>query len=41
MKNGGKIVGRIEESVGQDPIPGVEDAELVGKLGSISLEKKY
>ena len=30
MKNGGKIVGRIEESVGQDPIPGVEDAELVG-----------
>lgn len=39
MKNGGKIVGRIEESVGQDPIPGVEDAELVGKLGSISLEK--
>ncbi|MEW8973227.1 MAG: ABC transporter substrate-binding protein [Tissierellaceae bacterium] len=39
IRNGGEIVGRIEESVGQDPIPGIEDAELVGKLGSFSLEK--
>ena len=39
MKNGGQIVGTIEPSVGQDPIPGVEGAELVGALGSISAEK--
>lgn len=39
MQNGGSIIGRIEESVGQDPIPGIEDAEIVGKLGAISLEK--
>lgn len=39
MQNGGSIVGRIEESVGQDPIPGIENAEIVGKLGAISLEK--
>lgn len=39
MRNGGGIVGRIEESAGQDPIPGIEDAELVGKLGTFSLEK--
>lgn len=39
MQNGGDIVGRIEESAGQEPIPGIEDAEIVGKLGSISVEK--
>ncbi|HLR22065.1 MAG TPA: ABC transporter substrate-binding protein [Tissierellaceae bacterium] len=39
MENGGDIVGRIEESEGQEPIEGIEDAEIVGKLGSISVEK--
>ncbi|NLK44321.1 MAG: ABC transporter substrate-binding protein [Tissierellia bacterium] len=39
MRNGGKIVGKIEESVGQAPIEGTEDAEIVGSLGSISAEK--
>src|SRR5699024_12606679 len=39
MQNGGDIVGRIEESEGQEPIEGIEDAEIVGKLGSISIEK--
>lgn len=39
MENGGEIVGRIEESEGQEPIEGIENAEIVGKLGSISLEK--
>ncbi len=39
MKNGGQIVGTIEPSVGQDPIEGIENAELVGALGSISAEK--
>lgn len=39
MLNGGSIVGKLEESVGQSPIPGTEDAEIIGKLGSISLEK--
>lgn len=39
MSNGGSVVGIIEPSVGQDPIEGIEDAQLVGKLGSISAEK--
>lgn len=39
MQSGGNIIGRIEASAGQDPIPGIEDAEIVGKLGAISLEK--
>ena len=39
MKNGGNIVGKIEDSVGQAEIPGTEDAEIVGALGTISLEK--
>ncbi|OZV12515.1 hypothetical protein CIW83_09060 [Tissierella sp. P1] len=39
MKNGGSIVGKLEESIGQDEIPGTENAEIVGALGSISAEK--
>lgn len=39
MLNGGSIVGKLEESVGQSPIPGTENAEIIGALGSISLEK--
>ncbi len=39
MKNGGSVVGKLEESVGQDLIPGTENAEIVGALGSISVEK--
>lgn len=39
MLNGGSIVGKLEESVGQSPILGTESAEIIGKLGSISLEK--
>src|SRR5699024_12131576 len=39
MENGGDRVGRNEESEGQEPIEGIEDAEIVGKLGSISVEK--
>ena len=39
MLNSGSIVGKLEESVGQSPIPGTENAEIIGALGSISLEK--
>lgn len=39
MKNGGSVVGKLEDSVGQDPILGTENAEIVGALGSISVEK--
>lgn len=39
MKNGGKVIGKLEDSVGQEVIPGTDDAEIVGALGSISLEK--
>ncbi|SCG82836.1 putative lipoprotein MJ0085 [Proteiniborus sp. DW1] len=39
MENGGSVVGKLEPSVGQDEIAGVEDAEIVGKLGAISVEK--
>lgn len=39
MKNGGKVIGKLEDSVGQEIIPGTDDAEIVGALGSISLEK--
>lgn len=39
MESGGSVIGVIEASIGQDPIEGIEEAELVGKLGSISLEK--
>lgn len=39
MKNGGNVVGKLEDSVGQDIIPGTDNAEIVGALGSISVEK--
>lgn len=39
MQNGGNIVGRLEDGAGQEPIPGVENATIIGALGSISLEK--
>lgn len=39
MDNGGSVVGKLEPSVGQEEIAGVEDAEIVGKLGAISVEK--
>lgn len=39
MKNGGNVVGKLEDSVGQDVIPGTDNAEIVGALGSISVEK--
>lgn len=39
MKNGGSVVGKLEDSVGQDSILGTENAEIVGALGSISVEK--
>ncbi len=39
MKNGGSVVGKLEESVGQDVILGTDNAEIVGALGSISVEK--
>lgn len=39
MKNGGSVVGKLEDSVGQDVILGTESAEIVGALGAISLEK--
>ena len=38
MDNGGSVVGKLEPTVGQE-IPGVEDAEIIGKLGAISVEK--
>lgn len=37
-KNGGTVVGRIEESVDKI-VEGTENAEIVGTLGAISLEK--
>lgn len=39
MENGGSVVGKLEPSVGQEEISGVEDAEIIGKLGAISVEK--
>lgn len=39
MQNGGHVIGKLEDSVGQAEIPGTEGAEIVGALGSISLEK--
>jgi len=39
IKNGGSVVGKLEDSVGQAPILGTEGAEIIGSLGSISLEK--
>ncbi|NLY46892.1 MAG: ABC transporter substrate-binding protein [Tissierella sp.] len=39
MANGGSVVGKLEPSVGQEEIQGVEDAEIIGKLGAISVEK--
>lgn len=39
MANGGSVVGKLEQSVGQEEIPGVEDAEIIGALGAISVEK--
>ena len=38
MDNGGSVVGKLEPTVGQE-IPGVEDAEIIGTLGAISVEK--
>lgn len=39
MRNGGNVVGKLEETVGQEPIPNTEDIEIVGKFGGISVEK--
>lgn len=39
MASGGNVVGKLETSVGQEEIPGVEDVEIIGKLGAISVEK--
>lgn len=39
MGNGGSVVGKLEPTVGQEEVPGVEDAEIIGSLGAISLEK--
>ena len=39
MDNGGSVVGKLEPTVGQEEIPGIEDAEIIGKLGAISVEK--
>lgn len=39
MANGGSVVGKLEPTVGQAEIPGVEDAEIIGSLGAISVEK--
>lgn len=39
MRNGGSVVGKLEETVGQEPIPNTEDIEVVGKFGGISVEK--
>ena len=38
MKNGGSVVGTIEPS-GDKPVEGTENAEIVGTLGAVSLEK--
>lgn len=39
MRNGGNVVGKLEDTVGQEPIPNTEDIEIVGKFGGISVEK--
>lgn len=39
MANGGEIVGKLEPSVGQEEIPGIDDVEIIGALGAISVEK--
>lgn len=39
MRNGGSIVGKLEESADQEPIPGTEGVQIIGALGSISAEK--
>lgn len=38
MRNGGSIIGKLEPTVGQDEIPGTEDAPIIGKLGALSIE---
>lgn len=38
MASGGEVVGTIEPS-GDKPVPGTENAEIVGTLGAVSLEK--
>lgn len=38
MKNGGDLIGMVEESTGEE-LPGTEGIERVGKTGAISLEK--
>lgn len=38
MASGGEVVGTIEPS-GDKPLPGTENAEIVGTLGAVSLEK--
>lgn len=39
MRNGGNVVGKLEDTVGQEPIANTEDIEIVGKFGGISVEK--
>ena len=39
MANGGNVIGKLEASADQDEIPGIEDVEVIGKLGTISVEK--
>lgn len=39
MRNGGNVVGKLEETVGQEPIPNTENVEIVGRFGGISVEK--
>lgn len=39
MRNGGNVVGKLEDIVGDEPIPNTEDIEIIGKFGAISLEK--
>ena len=39
MRNGGNVVGKLEDTVGDEPIPNTEDVEILGKFGAISLEK--
>lgn len=38
MASGGEVIGTIEPS-GDKPVPGTENAEIVGTLGAVSLEK--
>lgn len=39
MRNGGNVVGKLEDTVGQESAPNTEDVQVIGKLGGISLEK--